>query len=418
MKKFAFIIGLLVTVSFGFSQNSKVVSAYNYNNDGKLAKAKENIDVATVHVKTMGNAKTWFYRGKIYLNIYNSQDSIYKNLDPDALPKSYEAFKKAQELDTKKQYMVEILTLLPAVGESYFNLGAKKYNEGMTALNAMDSVLSRAEFKNSVTAFETAFSIYEGMGRIDTSTIYYVSVAAELGEDYDKAITNLETLMEMNYYPEKDTAKAAGIYSSAGNIYYENLKDTAKAAATYVAGREKFPEDLNLLLNETNFFLAEEETEQALNNLKLAAEIDETNPTIFFAIGAKYNEVLDDTTKTKEMRRGAFEQAISAYNKSIEIKPDYFDPNYNMGALYVNAAATLIETANDLPLDQQAKYDSLKSEANQYLEDCLPYLEKAHELDPEDRSTLISLKEIYTRLRMDDKRKEIDAKLEEQESGE
>lgn len=408
MKKFAFIIGLIVTVSFGFSQNSKVVSAYNYNNDGKLAKAKENIDAATVHVKTMGNAKTWFYRGKIYLNIYNSQDSIYKNLDPDALPKAYEAFKKAQGLDTKKQYMVEILTLLPAVGESYFNFGAKKYNEGMTALNARDSVLSRAEFKNSVTAFETAYTIYEGMGRIDTTTIYYMSVAAELGEDYDKAINNLETLIEMDY-PE------SGIYSSAGNIYYDHFKDAEKAAAVFSAGREKFPDDLSLLLNETNFFLAEEQTEKALNNLQLAAKIDETNPTIFFAIGAKYNEVVDDTSKTNEIRRGAFEDAASAYKKSIEIKPDYFDPNYNMGALYVNAAATLIEIANDLPLDQQAKYDSLKSEANQYLGDCLPYLEKAHELEPEDRSTLISLKEIYTRLRMDDKRKEIDAKLEEQE---
>ena len=86
-----------------------------------------------------------------------------------------------------------------------------------------------------------------------------------------------------------------------------------------------------------------------------------------------------------------------------------------MGALYVNAAATLIEIANDLPLDQQAKYDSLKSEANHYLQDCLPYLEKALELQPDDRSTMISLKEIYTRLKMYDKLKVIDAKLEELE---
>ena len=113
-------------------------------------------------------------------------------------------------------------------------------------------------------------------------------------------------------YPE------ASIYSSAGSIYYTQLKDTLKATATYAAGRERFPDDLNLLLNETNFFLAEEETEKALNNLKLAAEIDETNPTIFFAIGAKYNEVVDDTSKTNEMRRGAFEQALTRHEEAIE----------------------------------------------------------------------------------------------------
>ncbi len=407
MKKLAFLIGLLVIVSFGFSQNSKVVSAYNYHNSGKLDKAKENIDIAIANPKTAVVAKTWFYRGNIYVDIYRTQDSLYMNLDPEALPKAYESYQKALELDTKNQYKVDILARMPIVGESFFNYGAKKYNTGMEALNANDSVLSRAEFKESVNAFETAYKIYEESGRIDTTTIYYVSIAAELGEDYDKAIASLETLMSMNY-PEPN------IYSSAGNIYYTNLKDTEKAIETYRKGREKYPEDLNLLLNETNFFLAEEETEKALDNLQLAAKIDETNPTIFFAIGAKYNEVVDDTSRTEAMREEAFLEASSAYKKSIEINPEYFDPNYNMGALYVNKAASLIELANDLPLDKQAEYDSLKNAANTFLEECLPYLEKAHELDPKDRSTLISLKEIYTRLRMDDKRAEIDAKLEEE----
>lgn len=406
MKKLAFLIGLLVMVSFGFSQNAKVVSAYNYHKDGKLDKAKENIDAAITHPKTADNAKTWFYRGNIYIDIYRSQDSAYMNLDPEALPKAYEAYKKAKELDVKKQYMIDILKYLPIVGESYFNQGAKDYNEGMDALKVQDSALSKVEFNESVNAFETAYTIYKDLGREDTTTIYYISIAAELAEDYEKALSSLETLMEMNY-PEPS------IYSSAGNICYKYMNDRDKAEEMYLKGRDKYPDDLNLLLNETNFFLAEEETEKALNNLTLAAKIDESNPTIFFAIGAKYNEVVDDTTKTREMRQNAFIDASDAYKKSIAISPDYFDPNYNMGALYVNKAASLIEIANELPLDKQAEYDSLKSAANDYLRDCLPYLEKAQELQPEDRSTLLSLKEIYTRLRMDEKREAIDAKLEE-----
>lgn len=406
MKKFAFLIGLLITVSFGFSQNSKVVSAYNYYNNGKLDKAKENIDAATANPKTAANAKTWYYRGNIYIEIYRTQDSLYKNLDADALPKAYEAYTKAMELDVKKQYLVDIMTYMPIVGESYFNQGAKKYNDGMNALNAQDSVTSRTEFGESVNSFEMAYQIYEDLGRVDTTTIYYVSIAAELGEDYDKAITNLEKLMEMGY-PEPS------IYSSAASIYYTHFNDAEKAASTYLAGRERYPEDLNLLLNETNFFLAEEETEKALNNLQLAAQIDETNPTIFFAIGAKYNEVVDDTSRTKEMREEAFVEASTAYKKSIAIDPEYFDPNYNMGALYVNKAASLIEIANELPFDKQAEYDTLRNQADTYLKECLPYLEKAMELDPTDRSTLISLKEIYTRLKMYDELKLIDAKLEE-----
>jgi tetratricopeptide (TPR) repeat protein len=160
-------------------------------------------------------------------------------------------------------------------------------------------------------------------------------------------------------------------------------------------------------------YLAEGQTEKALDNLKLAAKIDETNPTVFFAIGAKYNEVADDTLRPAEMREESFKNAAEAYKKSVELKPDYFDPNYNMGALYVNKAAALIDVANKLPLSEQKEYDRLKGEADNYLSMSLPYLERAQELQPTDRSTLISLKEIYTRLNMMEKLKEINVKLEE-----
>jgi len=406
MKKIALLLGLLVTVYFGYSQNSKVVSAYNYHNSGKLDKAKENIDAATVHVKTMGNAKTWFYRGNIYIDIFRSQDSVYKNLDPDALNKAYEAYLKAMELDTKNTYKVDILTRMPILGDSFFSDGAKNYNVGMNAINNNDSLAATNAFALSVNSFETALKIYAETGKTDTTTIYYISVAAELGYNYDKAKESLQTLIGMDY-------QEPSIYTSLANIYYEQDKDTEKAIATFTDGRTKFPEDLNLLLNETNLFLAEGETEKALANLQLAAKIDETNPTIFFAIGAKYNEVVDDTTRTVEMRQDAFEKAAEAYIKSIELKPDYFDPNYNMGALYVNKAASYIDEANDLPLTAQDEYDALKAKADELLSTCLPYLETAQTLQPDDRSTLISLKEIYTRLRMDDKREAIDAKLKE-----
>ena len=189
-------------------------------------------------------------------------------------------------------------------------------------------------------------------------------------------------------------------------------KDVEKALATYAIGQEKFPDDLNLLLMEANVFLSEEMTEEALENLQKAAKIDTTNATIFFAIGAKYNEIVDDTTRSEEMRLDAFQKAVVAYDKSLDIDPEFFDPAYNMGALYVNKASSVIEVANQLPLDEVEEYDRLKAEADKYLEDSLPYLEKAHELQPDDVSTMASLKEIYTRLSMLEKLKDINAKLE------
>ncbi len=405
MKKVALIITFVISVGVALSQPD-VVNAYNYHNAGKLDKAKASIDKAIVNPKAIDEAKTWFYRGNIYIDIYRSPDSVYRNLDQDALDKAYEAYKKATELDVKKQYQLDILQRMPIVAEGFFNNGASKYNKGMASLTESDTTTAITYFDKAVKSFENAFFIYEESGKTDTAIIYYVSVAAELGQNYTKAKESLGKLIEMDY-PE------AGIYSSMGNIYYKQDKNIEKALYYFALGREKYPDNLNLILNETNIYLAEGETEKALDNLKLAAKIDESNPTVFFAIGAKYNEIADDTLRSAEMREDAFLNAAEAYKKSVGLNPDYFDPNYNMGALYVNKAASLIDIANKLPLSEQKKYDELKAQADGFLTNSLPYLEKAHELQPSDRSTLISLKEIYTRLSMIEKLKEIDAKLEE-----
>jgi Tfp pilus assembly protein PilF len=391
MKKIVLLTLLFFTAATGFSQKNMVVSAFNYHKSGKLDKAKDAIDKATVHPKSISMAKTWYYRGNIYIDIYRSTNEEYKKLDPDALNVAYDAYQKALELDEKKTFYVEILARMPMVGESFFNYGANLYNSGQTALNNQDTVTANQEFGKAVNAFENAYKIYKDAGSEDSLTIYYIAVAAELGEDYDKAKEALETLIAMNY-PEP------GIYSSLAGIYYKQDKDAEKAASTYTEGRTKYPDNLSLLLNETNFLLAEQQTDKALGNLELAAEIDTTNATIFFAIGANYNQIVDDSTSTEEMREVAFGKAVDAYDKAIKIKPDYFDPNYNMGALYVNKAAVLIDEANQLPFEEQKKYDELKERADGYLNDCLPYLEKAHQIDASDMSTLYSLKEIYARL--------------------
>jgi Tfp pilus assembly protein PilF len=405
MKKIILILAIWVMTAAAYSQ-AVVVSAFNYHREGKLDKAKASIDKAITDPKAVLSAKTWFYRGNIYIDISRSQDSVYKKLDSDALNKAYEAYNKAMELDTKKEYQLDILQRMPLVADGFFNDGASKYNKGMNAFAVNDSSSALIHFNSAVSSFESAFKIYEQSGRVDTTTIFYIATSAELGEDFGKAKQALDKLIIMDY-PEPS------IYSSMGNICFKQDKDVKKALEYFAIGRKKFPDNLPILLNETNVYLSEGQTEKALENLTLAAKIDESNPTVFFAIGAKYNEIADDTTKTNEVREDSFLKAAVAYKKSVELKPDYFDPNYNMGALYVNKAAAVIEVANKLPLSEQKEFDRLKAEADEYLRNSIPYLEKAHELQPNDRSTLASLKEIYTRLNMLDKLKDVNAKLQE-----
>ena len=404
MKKMSVTIVILIMMTQVFAQNATVVSAYNYHNSGKLDKAKEAIDKAITNDKTMVDAKTWFYRGNIYIDIHRSPIEDYRKLDPNALDVAYEAYKRAIELDDKNRYSDDIRGFMPIIGESYFNKGAELFNVGLLAVEDGNKELAKNNFDGSASSFEKAFKIYAEADISDTTSIYFISLAAELGEDWEKARTNLEKLIEMEY-------SQSGIYSSLANIYYSQDKDLTKAIEIYAIGRQRFPEDFNLLLNETNLFLGEDMTEEALSNLTKAAEIDTSNASIFFAIGAKYNELADDTTRSDEARMDYFDKSGAAYKHSIEIDSSFFDPNYNMGALYVNKAASIIAVANELPLNEVKKYDSMKAESDNYLNLSLPYLETAHRIDSSDMATMVSLKEIYTRLGMNDKLKEMDEKI-------
>ena len=111
------------------------------------------------------------------------------------------------------------------------------------------------------------------------------------------------------------------------------------------------------------------------------------------------------------MRDQMFNLAVEAYKKAIQLKPDYFDPVFNLGALYVNKAVIYDDRAKNLPLDAEAEFKTQKAEADKYLEAAIPYLEKATEMQPTDVSTLSSLKQIYIRQQKMDKVKAVNEKI-------
>ena len=106
----------LSAVTLGLSaQNANVVSAYNYMNDGKLAKAVEFIEPAILDAKTGATEKAWRYRGNIYRLIAIGEDEALKTQFPDALERSVDSYLKANELDTKGSYKVENVQALGAL---------------------------------------------------------------------------------------------------------------------------------------------------------------------------------------------------------------------------------------------------------------------------------------------------------------
>jgi tetratricopeptide (TPR) repeat protein len=377
MKKIALIIlGIMIAVG-AYSQPNNRTAAFNHLRYGKLDKAKEAIDKAVEHPKTIGDPKTWFYYGNVYLAIQLSDEAEYKDLDPDALDKSYEAYKKALQLDEKNEFSAEINERLIVCAEQYFNRGVTFYNE--------------LEYDKASVAFERAGEISKDIGIVDTTSYFYSAQSAFFANKYDVSKKYFKLLMDMNY-------GEPSIYRFVSEIYKAET-DTAKALQTIVNGRQKFPDDFSLIIEEINIYLAANDKDKAMELLQIAITKDDQNPTLFFAVATNYDQM------------GNFEEAEKNYKKAIELDSEFFDPIYNLGALYVNKAIAITEEANALPLSEQKKYDVLKEEADEYLSKSIPYLEKADELNPNDTYVLRTLRDIYARLGMLDKLKEMDEKL-------
>lgn len=379
MKKTILTMLIMFLAVIMMGQTSERTSAFNYHRYGKLDKAKESIDKAAKHEKTIADAKTWFYRGNIYYDIGISADSNIRNLDPDPFGVAFESYKRAKELDEKGQFTDDINKYTIAVGEGYYNNGVMNYN--------------LQEYIKAATNFEKAFKVSQAVERTDTSALINAAVSASLGSDIPLSKKYYQQLVDMG-------VQRPDIYSSLSEIY-KIEGDTTMALATATKGREMFPDDFNLLIAETNIYLATDEMEKAMANLEKALLMDKSNPSIFFAVGTIYDQL------------GDIAKATSAYENAISLTPDYFEANYNLGALYVNQAADILDKANNLPLDAVEEYEAEKKKADDMLHKAVPYLEKSHELMPDDVNTMVSLKEIYTRLGMTEKLQAIDAKLKE-----
>ncbi len=389
MKKVAILLVLVMTMTTGFGQKNVRQTASNFLKDGKLDKAMEAINQCIQDASTSQDAKTWFIRGNIYLEIANTKDENFKKLDPNPIQQALSSYKKAFEFDTKKEYNEDIFAKLNWQRNNYYNQAVDFYN--------------KKQYRDAMTAFENGANAYSVMNLSDTISLFYAAACATMVPDRDKAKGYYLQLIKANY-------KSPAVYISLSDVYRQE-KDSVNALKVAQMGEKLYPNDLKLFLAETNIYLTFGNTPKALRNLKFATQKDTTNPTIFFALGTIYDKIANDTLQTVRSRDEAFAQAVVAYKSAIKLNPKYFDPNYNIGALYVNKAASINDEANKLPLDADAQFKKLKEEANQYLAQAAPYLEVATEIQPNDLNTLYSLKQIYVRTNQTDKLKVLNSRI-------
>ena len=378
MQKTLTLMALAICVQ-GFGQK-EVVSAYNANKEGDFATAATYIEQAIQNPKANVKNKTWRYRGEIYLNI--SKDSALFAAYPDALVRAKDSYFKAQELDAKGSYASEIRIGLDQVQMAASNTGIGNYNTG--------------NFGAAGAFFDLGAEIASAFEITDTMAIYNSALCYEKAGEVDLAVARYRACADIEY-------QVPNVFLFISNLYRTNGRE-AEALETLAEARGLYPREQSLIIEELNIYLTNEEFDKAKENLALAAEQDPNNEILWFSLGS----VLDNL--------GNADEAIEAYKKALEVKVDYFDANYNLGALYFNQAVQGINAANDMWKPRMTKAESdaqkqLEDDAKALFETAKPYLEAAHATEADDLETMRSLRDIYARTGDDDKMLELTAKI-------
>lgn len=379
---------LLIVFASGLvlmAQPSKVRTAGFALQSGELDKAKEAIDEAVQHEKSISDPKAWYYRGDVYRLIAGSEK--YRHLDPDPFPKAIESLVRSLELDTKKAYRSESLHGLVLIQGEYFDVGTK--------------ALQAQEYEDMYKAFSLTEELSgiiinytdpdQRTTTVDSVSLFYKGYAAEMLGNGEEAKGIFQRLVDMGFSDKF-------LYDFYANLLIRS-EEYENALKVVRKGQALHPEDHDLVITELNIYLAQGKADEAVDRFKEAVELEPENADLRFALGTIYDRMLEraldekDTEKAEEYRNGL----IDAYTACLEIDPTYFKAAYNLGVLYYNEAVAFARDMNNLPLREKEKYKALEKQMNERMEMAKPFLEKAHQIDPNDISTIKALREVYLR---------------------
>ena len=379
MKKITLLLLALIISAGAMAQKGKITAAETFIRDGAFDKAKEAIETAIAHPKSMGLAKTYYVKGKLCQAAFDSGDPKFVDLYPDILMEAYNNFEKAVQLDPKIKNTIIRDNAYALLGNSFLNDAINKFNE--------------KNFKGAMESFErnvkvSTSDLYVGM--VDTLVIFNAGLAAYNGEMYPEAIAHFRTCTESGTEHTKPYIFISDCYMRMG--------DTVKAEAVLMEGYQAYPDTLDIILQATQFYVDTDNSSKAFEFVHKAIEMDPENHILYLVEGSLY------------MKLEEYEKAIESLKVSLTKNPEQFESNYNIGLCYVSITNNMLNEANMIADNRE--YEIARDKAFEEMRKALPYLLEAEKINPTNVTTLEFLREIYLKLKMMPEFEEYKAKVE------
>lgn len=414
MKKYIIFGILSILISYNFGQKLQLTEAAtefrnNYNgswvsipdstlrsiqlskNKSILLKAKKAIDesylkqTTTPFTKSKDETKMYYYRGAIYLDYWmlsNYDAEILKNViavgESEMNEATFGSFSKCLELDIKNQWKSDINNKI----NIYRNLSI---NNGVDCFQ-------KKNYSGAFNSFKMGLEMYNVLSLTDTLAMINAALSAEKMNNTNEAYKYYKMCADVNY------GNGAEMYQSMIRVLNaEEVKNEEKILNVIDEGKQRFPKDYILNIEEFNYWYSKGDNEKAQQALENAIESDPTNKVLHFNVGVTYDNISNKYHKENkhDVAFTYMNKAINGYKKAIELDDNYVDAYYNLGALYYNQSITAKSVAGDYSGE---KYDKEMKSANEMLKKAIPLLEKVLSLSPSDKSTLTVLKSLYFNL--------------------
>ncbi len=412
MKK-TLVLAALVLISAGcFAQKANVKKAKNLalQESPDFSGARAAINEALQNDETKDLADTWYTAGLIgYQELSKENEKTYLGQMRDekrageAVVESFDYWMQAANLAGQKvldkkgnEVLADKKTyalLQKKVLEYYKNQELVKY--GIYLNDQRDFATAYNVFQRHLSIPELPLMQDEKLQKdMPKDTIYdqykyYTAIFAIQAEMHPEAIAVLEEMKDGNY--EAITVNQF-LYQE-----YVNVKDTANYVRVLQDAVARFPQEPWFLQNLINHYIFSGQEQEAINYLDQAIA-REPNVAQYHLIKGNLNE-----------NQKNYEAALADFDRALAIEPTMADAEAGKGRVYYNQAVKMNE---DAALIADAKeYKKALEEMNAMFRQSLPFFEKAHELAPDNRDYMITLRGLYYRFDMTDKYNSINEEL-------
>ncbi len=417
-------LALLTGTSYAQTPAADLIKAANkaVKNIGgkkdKLALAEAAVEAM---MKTPENQTNWealLVKGKMY-NEMSSIDNLqlttakltgktYKVEFTKSAMMASDALLAASKATQDKKQLKDVISSL---SEAQGNLGTyvSEFTDAKDYVAAYNSLNAGLTTHDALKALG-AKSIFDKVEEYNKQ-LYLVGLLSVYADKEKETVAVYEKMIAA----KKDTSF---VYSALYKVKAES--DPAAAIKYLETGRQKYPDDAQLLFMEINHYLKAGKLEILIDKLKAGIAKEPKNVSLYFTLGNVYDN-LSQQEKDPAKAEGYAADAMTYYTKTLALDSKNSDAIYSIGASFYNKAALfskdMKKLESDFSKEGQKKYEAAEKLMLAEFDKALPYFKKAESINPNDQNTLIALKEIYAKKNDMNLSKEFKARLETVQGG-